>query len=83
MLCIPHLTPATPLSPCTWLPQMTYSCRPGEVVTGLQVAWEAGPVAPFTNLATGECRGKAWLGAEWICSQGCLVQVHGLPQVLH
>lgn len=32
---------------------MTYSCRPGEVVTGLQVAWEAGPVAPFTNLATG------------------------------
>lgn len=31
-----------------------YSCPPGQVVTGLHVAWAAAPVAPFTNLATGE-----------------------------
>lgn len=38
---------------------MTYSCLPGQVVTGLHVAWEPSPVAPFTNLATGEWSGDS------------------------
>ncbi|KAI7843246.1 hypothetical protein COHA_003080 [Chlorella ohadii] len=29
------------------------SCWPGHVITGIHVAWEPAPVAPFSNLATG------------------------------
>lgn len=43
------------------LPQTEHFCRPGEVVTGIHVAWEPAPVAPFTNLATGN-RGLGGLG---------------------
>lgn len=35
------------------LPQGEASCRPGHVITGIHVAWEPAPVAPFSNLATG------------------------------
>lgn len=33
--------------------QTNYACGEGEVITGLDVAWEPAPVAPFTNIATG------------------------------
>ena len=32
---------------------MYWACLPGEVMTGLQVAWEPSPSGPSTNLATG------------------------------
>lgn len=46
-------SPLPHLCPCSVTLQANFSCDPGEVVTGVHVAWEPSPVPPYTNVATG------------------------------